>query len=150
VYGSCLRRHVSLSIALPPECSHCHPEDDTTGFGTFPLMYMLTRAQTADVSAQNHSGTIFFSRHRNAHRHFTCIPYPYTPHYIFTQDEDKEYADLRSLKGETSSRPHQLPIGSQSPESRWSKRVGLHVLHCDCTWSPSDHLISRLSALLPG
>ena len=26
--------------------------------------------------------------------------------------------------------PHQLPIGSQPYESRWSKRAGLHVVHC--------------------
>jgi hypothetical protein len=61
----------------------------------------------------------------------TCILYTVHP-----QNENREYADLHSLKGETSSRPHQLPIGSQPPESRWSKRAGLHVLHCGCTCSP--------------
>jgi len=33
-------------------------------------------------------------------------------------------------KERLTSRPHQLPIGSHPPESRWSKRAGLHVVHC--------------------
>ena len=50
--------------------------------------------------------------------------------YRTTQNQDKEYANHQSPEGNLTSRPHQLPIGSQPPESRWSKRAGLHVLHC--------------------
>ena len=53
-----------------------------------------------------------------------------TPTIGSTQIEDNEHDNFHSPKRDSTSRPHQLPIDSQPPESRWSKRAGLHVLHC--------------------
>jgi hypothetical protein len=44
---------------------------------------------------------------------------------MITKDDDHHV-----YKSDSIGRPHQLPIGSQPPESRWSKRAGLRVLHC--------------------
>jgi len=60
---------------------------------------------------------------------------------------DTKHEDHHASEKDSTGRPHQLPIDSQPPESRWSKRAGLHVLHCGQPLSPSPFTRSPDSLL---
>ena len=84
-----------------------------------------------DTTQVSEKSTILSGDWYHGHRcisyklHFR-IHYTYCLHGTITRN----IRACHSLKGVACSKPHQLPIGLQPPESRWSKRAGLHVLHC--------------------